>query len=216
MREALLARGAAVYYMPHYIHWKIPINGLFKASASQVVLDTLMMIRTKLLLAWTTLFKCALTVIGSPIRNASALGVTPECWDPHRAFVPLTFRDCFDVFNQEISRGQDPDIPLKFSRFASERPDVLLPVIWISRQGPDRHKCFVALDVGSDAVTSDRTTLNDIKRAAMSVARECVIKEPHLGGVLRLGWHGSLGVMLMGHRGLLSNSRNGTLDVSQT
>lgn len=164
-------------------------------------------------LALTTLLTYTLMVIGSPlIHNISVPDRHPNCWDPETGFPPLIFRDCIEIINQEVTRGRDPNIPLKFSRFLSEQPDIRLPAVWHSRAGTARNKCLISVEYASSAVGHDWTTLNDIKRAATTVAMECVIKEPHLGGVLRLGWHNMLGVMIAGHMGPPTNRANGILE----
>lgn len=46
----------------------------------------------------------------------------------------------------------------------------------------------------------DRTTLRDIEDAGRRIAVECVIREPHEGGFVQLGWHNRLGVLMSGPR----------------
>ena len=165
----------------------------------------------KSLLAFITPFTSTPMIIGSPlIRNISAYGHTPECWDPEPRFPQLVFRDCLEIISRDITHGRDPDLPLKFSRFLSQDPDIRLPAVWRSRAGTARNRCLVTVDYAGDEVGWDRTTLNDIKRAAMAVAMQCVIEEPHLGGVLRLGWHDMLGVMVAGYTAPRTRSRNTT------
>lgn len=71
----------------------------------------------------------------------------------------------------------------------------------------------MGVDYASDDVGYDRTTLNDVKRAAMAIARDCVIGEPHRGGLVRLGWHDMLGVMIAGYRGPPTRNPNRTESV---
>ena len=174
----------------------------------------LVMIITKTLesfLVLTTLFTSIILVIGSPlIHNISNYGHNPECWDPEPRFPPLIFRECLEIMSHDITHGRDPDMPLKFSRFPFQEPDIRLPAAWLSKAGANRNKCLVTVDYAGDEVGWDRTTLNDIKRAAMAIAMHCVIKEPHLGGVLRLGWHDMLGVMVAGYTASPTSSRNRT------
>ncbi|KAL8715357.1 MAG: hypothetical protein Q9220_000690 [cf. Caloplaca sp. 1 TL-2023] len=118
----------------------------------------------------------------------------PECWEDHAKFRPLVFKDCIDVINQEITRGYDPDIPLKFSPDPSLHPDIGLPKYW---RGPGA-RCGIGVDFGHVLKGYDRTTLNDIKKAARAVAVECVIKPPHIGGYIQLGWADKLGVLIAG------------------
>lgn len=35
---------------------------------------------------------------------------------------------------------------------------------------------------------SDRSNLEDLKKAAIAVAADCVIRPPHLGGWVQVGW----------------------------
>ncbi|KAL8727147.1 MAG: hypothetical protein Q9166_006243 [cf. Caloplaca sp. 2 TL-2023] len=163
-----------------------------------------------ILLTWSLII--FIIASGLFVHPTRAVGREPDCWDPKGPFQPLIFRDCLDIINNEITRGEDPDVPLKFSRFTSQHPDIQLPARWFHRTGITNNKCVVGLDVGTDDVAYDRTTLNDIKRTALSIARECVIREPHLGGVVRLGWHNMLGVMVFAYRGPPRNEANGTLE----
>lgn len=39
---------------------------------------------------------------------------------------------------------------------------------------------------------SDRSNLEDLKEAARGVAVECVIRPPHLGGWVQVGWEGKM------------------------
>ena len=56
----------------------------------------------------------------------------------------------------------------------------------------------------------DRTTLEDVQRAARAVAVECIIKGPHLGGFTLVGWYHRLGVFIAGPSPSL-NRLNGTM-----
>ena len=164
--------------------------------------------------ALTTLLTCTVIVIASPlVHNVSTPTRVPDCWDPQPYFHPLIFRDCIEIITHEITRGRDPDIPLKFSRFLSEQPDIRLPAVWRSRAGKTPNNCLISVDYASEGFGHDWTTLNDVKRAAMTVATECVIKEPHRGGALRLGWNNMLGVMIAGYMGPPTRNENWTATV---
>ncbi|KAL8953685.1 MAG: hypothetical protein Q9222_000469 [Ikaeria aurantiellina] len=118
------------------------------------------------------------------------------CWDDPTKFRPLIFKDCIEVINNEITKGYDPNIPLKFSSDPELHPDVELPKYW---KRPNA-RCGVGVDFGPVLTGYDRTTLNDIKEAALSVAIECIIKPPHVGGYMQLGWEDKLGVLIAGRR----------------
>lgn len=131
------------------------------------------------------------------VRPVLTPGLLPDCWqhDDSPVFQPLVFKDCLDIIRHEIGRGLDPEIPLKFSRLPSLRPDIKLPVYWI---GTGTAKCTVSIDVTKNGEGYDRTTFNDIKVAALRLARDCVIPGPHLGGVMKVGWRDMLGVAVAG------------------
>ena len=121
----------------------------------------------------------------------------PQCWDNPLQFPPIVFKDCIEVINKEIIRGHDdPTIPLKFSKDLNLHPDIRLPKYW-TRNG---RKCGVGVDLAPRMQGYDRTTLDDIQRAARAVAVECIIKEPHLGGYMQLGWHHRLGILITGRK----------------
>ncbi|KAI4223666.1 MAG: hypothetical protein L6R36_005253 [Xanthoria steineri] len=169
------------------------------------------MATAKPFLALTILLTYTVIVIASPlVRNVSIPTRAPECWDPQPYFHPLIFRDCIEIITHEITRGRDPDIPLKFSRFLSEQPDIRLPAVWRSRAGRTPNNCLISVEYASDGFGHDWTTLNDVKRAATAVATQCVIKEPHRGGVVRLGWNNMLGVMIAGYMGPPTRNGNQT------
>lgn len=63
--------------------------------------------------------------LGVPLHNAAQ----PRCWYPLVTQEPLVFRECNDIITQQITQtpGKDPDVPLIFSRYSMERPDIRLP-----------------------------------------------------------------------------------------
>ncbi|KAL8935065.1 MAG: hypothetical protein Q9216_005599 [Gyalolechia sp. 2 TL-2023] len=128
----------------------------------------------------------------------------PQCWDQDDRFQPIVFRECVEIINNDIFEDYDPDEPLKFSFDPRFRPDIRLPKYW-KRPGIN---CGVGVDLAPGLEGYDRTTLRDIKKAAQAVAVECVIKPPHTGGFVQLGWHNKLGVLMSGRS--LPILRNGT------
>ncbi|KAL8768504.1 MAG: hypothetical protein Q9209_005295 [Squamulea sp. 1 TL-2023] len=131
---------------------------------------------------------------------------TPVCWDNPSLFRPIVFRRCNEVINNEITKHFNPNIPLKFSSDPNSHPDIHLPKYW-KDEGAN---CGVGVDFAVGEEGYDRTTLGDIKAAARAVAIECVIKLPHLGGYIRIGWRNKLGVLITG-KSKLSNMLNATL-----
>ncbi|KAL8924710.1 MAG: hypothetical protein Q9208_003900 [Pyrenodesmia sp. 3 TL-2023] len=164
-----------------------------------------------------TFFPLSLTLtLADWISPAAASTTTirahiPTCWPDTTRFHPITFRDCISVINTDITHTHtphhqyDPDLPLKFSDDPTLHPDIQLPRYW-KRVGVN---CGVGLDFAPTLRGYDRTTLRDIKAAAMAVAVECVIKPPHVGGYVRVGWYDKLGVLISGGRKLVG-VENGT------
>ncbi len=130
----------------------------------------------------------------------------PTCWNDDYHFEPTVFRECMEIISNDIGRGYDIDEPFKFSFDPSFQPDIRLPKYW-TRIGLN---CGVGVDLAPGLEGYDRTTLRDIKAAALAVAIECVIKPPHVGGYVQLGWHHKLGVLISGRRTDVSTRRNST------
>ncbi|KAI4148473.1 MAG: hypothetical protein LQ341_001564 [Variospora aurantia] len=120
----------------------------------------------------------------------------PTCWNDHSRFQPVIFRECMEIINNDITEGYDPDLPLKFSVDPVYHPDIELPKFW-KRVGVD---CGVGLSLAPRQEGYDYTRLRDIKDAARAIAVECVIRPPHAGGFIPLGWHDKLGVLISGPR----------------
>ena len=55
----------------------------------------------------------------------------------------------------------------------------------------------MGIDIPNAVGLSDKTSLQDIKLAAQSIAKECVIKSLHLGGTLQIGWQNKLQVIIV-------------------
>lgn len=133
----------------------------------------------------------------------------PHCWGHADAGPTLTYRDCLNVINQQVIRGRDLDIPVKFSRDPTINPDVILPISWASRTGD----CFVGLDFAPGGGGYDRTSWRDIQRAAQAIGVLCVIKEPHRGGIIQIGWYDNLALVLLAPPPAL-NDKNRTLAIA--
>ncbi|KAL9033165.1 MAG: hypothetical protein Q9180_006096, partial [Flavoplaca navasiana] len=133
----------------------------------------------------------------------------PSCWDDNNdnaRFIPVVFRECIQIINDDITRGHDMDEPLKFSFDPTFQPDIRLPKYW-KQPGVN---CGIGVDLAPGLEGYDRTTLRDIKDSARAVAVACVIRPPHAGGFMQIGWHNKLGVLISGQRAL-STPKNGTL-----
>ncbi|KAI4119553.1 MAG: hypothetical protein LQ345_000550 [Seirophora villosa] len=88
--------------------------------------------------------------------------------------------------------------------------DIKLPAIW----GNAYDDCTVSLQFDPSQSGYDRTTLHDIRAAALAVAFFCVIRPPHLGGTVEVGWekHMVVNVLSLADDSASSaNGGNGTL-----
>lgn len=125
-----------------------------------------------------------------------------RCWGPEASTKPLIFRECNEIIVHRIGltygpsrRPFDPSLPLTFSRERVPRPDVRTPKTWYDHaaEGSD---CLIGVDIPSTEGGTDKTSLHDIKLAAMAIAVDCVIKPPHLGGIMQVGWAHKLNVVI--------------------
>lgn len=160
-------------------------------------------------------FAASLTLVKCPPPPQVNPIYSPTCWGLTPKLRPAVFAACRTIINRiptsSIGRGHDPDIPLKFSPDPSQHPDIELPAAW----GSGDNECNIALLF--DAGTSDkydRTTLRDVQLAALVIARECVIKSPHLGGLVELGWekHMAVNVLSLAPSDLPVRDGNWTLE----
>ncbi|KAL8988126.1 MAG: hypothetical protein Q9177_002748 [Variospora cf. flavescens] len=138
------------------------------------------------LAALLTLATCA------PRRN---LTYTPTCYPPEQPLIrPAIFSECWDIIREiPTSSTFDPGIPLKFSPDPARRPDIRLPAAWTF----GKENCDVGLQFNPGASGDDRTSLYDVQSAAKAVAIQCVIKPPHLGGVMVVGWKNLMAVNVL-------------------
>ena len=125
----------------------------------------------------------------------------PRCWNADMSPRPIVFRDCNEIIVHGIGttsdrsrRPFDPSRPLIFSRDRGLGPDVRTPKTWYDEERET--SCLIGIDIPSHLGGSDKTSLHDIKMAAMAIAVECVIKPPHLGGILQIGWAHKLNVVV--------------------
>ncbi|KAI4185759.1 MAG: hypothetical protein LQ346_005826 [Caloplaca aetnensis] len=110
----------------------------------------------------------ATPLLRRPIPHCNPPSTSPS--SPHH--VPAVFAECMRIINLIPSAGPlDPTIPVKWAADASFHPDFVLPARWKEREKG-----------------SDRSNLEDLKKAAIAVAADCVIRPPHLGGWVQVGW----------------------------
>jgi hypothetical protein len=133
----------------------------------------------------------------------------PSCWPDDESTNPLIFRECLDIINQEVTRGHDPNLPLKFSQDSSLEPDILLPMSWL---GGRTSNCIVGLAFAPDRTGYDRVRMLDVQRAATALGVECVIKPPHRGGIVQIGWFDKMGLVLVSEEPL-KRKKNKTLSI---
>lgn len=151
-----------------------------------------------------------LHILANPILGP---GGVPRCWYPAVTSHPLVFKECNDIILHHVTHDDkfNPDMPLSFSRERSLKPDIKLPKTWHGRNEGD---CVVGVDIPEAIGGSEKTSLTDIMYAAQGIAIECVIKPPHLGGILQIGWQNKLNVVIVSMHGDTPRYAvaNGTLD----
>ncbi|KAL8634344.1 MAG: hypothetical protein Q9228_008062 [Teloschistes exilis] len=148
-------------------------------------------------LSFAVLTTCfTLHLLANPILIGGAI---PRCWVPAVNPHPLIFKDCDIVIRNKIlnEHAFGPDQPLSFSRDRGLNPDIKLPETWTSGAGD----CIVGVDIPSNVGGEEKTSLRDIVFAAQAVAVECVIKPPHLGGLLLVGWQKKMNVVIVSIKG---------------
>lgn len=136
----------------------------------------------------------------------NVIAVFPRCWDYEAGAPTLIYKECLDIINQQVIRGRDLNVPLRFSQDDRLEPDISLPASW-SRTTSN---CFVGLDFTPGRTGSDRASMLDIRRAAQAIAIECVIKGPQRGGYAQFGWYDKLYLTLI-HNERQGIRRNETL-----
>lgn len=141
----------------------------------------------------------------------------PRCWRPEVSPKPLIFRECKEIIVHQIGltydasrRPFDPSLPLIFSRDRVPRPDIRTPKTWFNHE-IEESSCLIGVDIPSHRGGSDKTSLHDIKTAAMAIAVDCVIQSPHLGGILQIGWANKINVVITSMMAARTDS-NGTLE----
>ncbi|KAL8637353.1 MAG: hypothetical protein Q9228_005369, partial [Teloschistes exilis] len=154
-----------------------------------------------------------LHVLAKPALKAGS----PRCWVPAVNPHPLIFKNCDSVIRRQIlnEHAFDPDQPLTFSRDRGLNPDIKLPETWTSLGGD----CIVGVDIPSTVGGVEKTSLRDILFTAQAVAIECVIKPPHLGGLMLVGWQSKMNVVIVSVKGPPNSLRlpggNATLRIDE-
>ena len=154
------------------------------------------------LILFSSFLVFSLAVLTSPL---AATG----CFDPSPLIRPAIFAECISVINLIPIIVRDPNLPLKFSEDPAQRPDIELPVFWRDHQ----NKCVVNVDIKDGQTGYDRSSLHDIAEWAKAVALECIIRPPHLGGSVTVGWHRKMS-LTVGKLDPLSKKVNGSLATS--
>ncbi|KAL9016810.1 MAG: hypothetical protein Q9185_005854 [Variospora sp. 1 TL-2023] len=100
-------------------------------------------------------------------------------------------------------------MPLKFSPDPSQRPDIKLPALW----GAGNKKCTIALQFDPDRGGYDRLSLLGVQAAGLAVAVHCVMRPPHMGGTVEVGWgkHMVVNVLALADTDSPDDGDNGTL-----
>lgn len=142
------------------------------------------------------------TTIIHQILLSTVVAADLRCWGAETSTKPLIFRECNEIIVHWIGRTYDssrrpfdPSLPLTFSRERVPRPDVRTPKAWYDHEA-EGSDCLIGVDIPRTPGGTDKTSLHDIKMAAMAIAVECVIKPPHLGGIMQVGWAHKLNVVI--------------------
>ncbi|KAL8811134.1 MAG: hypothetical protein Q9200_002044 [Gallowayella weberi] len=108
------------------------------------------------------------------------------CYDPRYAAHKPMREDCLTVINYRIGTSPSARRLQTFSR----RPvisQIQLPFTWKTKQD----QCRVTVDIpelpGQKTHIVAHASLYQIERAALGVLIECVLREPHLGGMVQTG-----------------------------
>ncbi|KAL8681847.1 MAG: hypothetical protein Q9186_002079 [Xanthomendoza sp. 1 TL-2023] len=141
-------------------------------------------------------YPLSLTILLLQLLLATLIAAEARCWDPAASastFGKLIFSDCKHAIDRitqtrdpSTRRPFDPFLPLLFSRHRSERPDIKIPKTWSDHVSSG--DCVVGVDIPEALGGADKTSLDDIREAAMAVAVQCVMQREHLGGAITLGW----------------------------
>ncbi|KAL8946196.1 MAG: hypothetical protein Q9222_007375 [Ikaeria aurantiellina] len=135
-----------------------------------------------------------------------------RCWGPEHSNQPLVFKECNDIIMKDITRTErfPADIPLTFSRDPDLRPDIKTPYSWLDKE---QGNCVIGVDIPAAIGGIEKTSLKDVKSAALAIAVDCVIQPPHLGGIVQVGWQEKLNVVVVSfERPFISRVGNGTVE----
>jgi len=158
------------------------------------------------LINFTTIVRYLLVI--SHLTHHVIATMHSSCWPLDESTSPLIFKECFNIISQDVARGRDLNLPLKFSPDSSLEPDILLPATWSGGTS----NCIVGLAFEPGRTGYDRVSMLDIKRAATAIGLECVIKPPHRGGILQIGWYDKMGLVLVSKEPS-RRGKNGTLSI---
>ncbi|KAL8695467.1 MAG: hypothetical protein Q9218_000045 [Villophora microphyllina] len=134
-------------------------------------------------------------------HHVRAISFDPLCWKPIEGAPTLVFKECLDIVNNQVIPGYDLNLPLKFSHNSDLQPDIQLPKMYTSSTG----NCFVGIDLSMGKTGYDRASMSDIRRAAQAVGVECIIKPPHRGGIVELGWYDKMSLVFLVRKRRIKN-----------
>ncbi|KAI4184940.1 MAG: hypothetical protein LQ346_006012 [Caloplaca aetnensis] len=98
----------------------------------------------------------------------------------------LVYFDCLNLIRNQLGFPHDPALPMTFGRH--HHAMILIPYAKVSRTG----NCAVVIGIRDDMLKVEIETFENVKKAALDVAVDCVIKEPHKGGWKWVGRDGNL------------------------
>ncbi|KAL8920112.1 MAG: hypothetical protein Q9208_006465 [Pyrenodesmia sp. 3 TL-2023] len=151
-----------------------------------------------ILLFLTQHLTSATPLLRRPIPHCNAPS-PPSSSSPSPHHVPAVFSECMRLIKLiPTIAPSDPTLPIKWAADPAYHPDFALPARWkassadsdilFALEPGSRNKCVVEINLKEGEKGSDRSNLEDLTEAAKAVAVECVIRPPHLGGWVQVGW----------------------------
>lgn len=184
-----------------------PVHFIVRDQHGKPVLSNSASAMKGCLVAFATLL--SLAACARPLRGNDVY--YPKCWGTRQPNIrPAVFAKCRDILRGiPTSSSFEPNMPLKFSPDPSQRPDIKLPKLW----GAGNKKCTIALQFDPDRGGYDRLSLLDVQAAALAVAAHCVMRPPHMGGTVEVGWgkHMVVNVLALADNDSPADGGNGTL-----
>ncbi|KAL8761890.1 MAG: hypothetical protein Q9184_002021, partial [Pyrenodesmia sp. 2 TL-2023] len=100
---------------------------------------------------------------------------------------PLVYFDCLKLIREQLGIGHPSTLPMTFGSDPRSSM-VLIPYAKVSRTG----NCNVVLGLRDGSLNPELETWENVRSAALAVARDCVIGTPHTGGWKWVGSQGNL------------------------